>query len=142
MSRPAVSSAVRQMFRARSTLPAISSPVSCSSPTLNFSASFCHASYRTSAVSTSPAPARNIRARISKPCLSRAQPRSAFSSTTTTSAAQVTQNPRTGEDGNTLMVEISERAANVRAITPMQLLISVVAWFGAYCGNGVARAWL
>ncbi|KAL4818882.1 hypothetical protein BDW67DRAFT_145116 [Aspergillus spinulosporus] len=126
MSRPAVSSAVRQMLRACRALPAISSPVSCSNPTLNFSASFCHASYRTSAVSISPAPVRNIRLRTSKQCLSRAQPRSAFSSTTPTSAAQVTQNPRTGEDGNTLMVEISERAANVRAMAPMQPLFSVV----------------
>ncbi|KAL4749749.1 hypothetical protein BDW72DRAFT_177536 [Aspergillus terricola var. indicus] len=142
MSRSAMSLAVHQMFRARRALPALSSPVSCSSPTLNFAASFCHASYRTSAVSTSPAPARNIRPRISKPHLSRAQPRSAFSSTTITPAAQVTQNPRTGEDGSTLMVEISERAANVRAMTPMQPLFSVVAWVGAYCGNGVARAWL
>lgn len=117
MSRPAVSSAVRQMLRARRALPAIPSSVSCSRSTLNF-ASFCHASYRTLAVSTSPAPARNIRPRISKQCLSRTQPRSAFSSTTATSAAQVTQNPRTDEDGNTLMVEISERAANrLRQIT-------------------------
>ncbi|KAL3435912.1 hypothetical protein BDV09DRAFT_166447 [Aspergillus tetrazonus] len=125
MSRPAVSSAVRQMLRARRALPAIPSSVSCSRSTLNF-ASFCHASYRTLAVSTSPAPARNIRPRISKQCLSRTQPRSAFSSTTATSAAQVTQNPRTDEDGNTLMVEISERAANVREMISMQPLFSVV----------------
>ncbi|EAA57816.1 hypothetical protein AN5953.2 [Aspergillus nidulans FGSC A4] len=110
MSRPAVSSAARQMLWARRAVPA-TPHVSCSSPTLNF-ASFCHASYRTLAISTSPAPARNIRPRISKQFLSRTQPRSAFSSTTATSAAQVTQNPRTDDDGNTLMVEISERAAN------------------------------
>ncbi|CBF70495.1 HesB/IscA family protein [Aspergillus nidulans FGSC A4] len=116
MSRPAVSSAARQMLWARRAVPA-TPHVSCSSPTLNF-ASFCHASYRTLAISTSPAPARNIRPRISKQFLSRTQPRSAFSSTTATSAAQVTQNPRTDDDGNTLMVEISERAANrLRQIT-------------------------
>ncbi|KAL4998006.1 hypothetical protein BDV10DRAFT_77884 [Aspergillus recurvatus] len=142
MPRSELSSAVRRIFRVRPALRAISSPISCPSPTLGFSASFCHASYRTLAVSTSLAPTRNTPSRIPKSCLNRAPLSSAFSSTATTFAAQVTQNPRTGEDGNTLMVEISERAANVRTSSPMRCSFSVVALVGAYCGNGVARAWL
>ncbi|KAL4979875.1 hypothetical protein BDW66DRAFT_83481 [Aspergillus desertorum] len=118
MSRPALSSAVRRISRAHRAVPAISSPISCPSPTLNFSASFDHASYRTSAVLISVAPAWNTRPRVPKSYFNRAQPRSAFSSRATRSASQVTQNPRTGEDGNILMVEISERAANrLRQIT-------------------------
>ncbi|KAL4981719.1 hypothetical protein BDW68DRAFT_171996 [Aspergillus falconensis] len=140
MSRPALSSAVRRISRAHPAHPAFISPVSCPSPTLSFSASFCNASYRTPAVSIFSAPVRNTRFRLSRSYLNRAQPHSAFSSTATTSAAQVTQNPRTGEDGNALMVEISERAANVRTRIPMRSSFSVVALVGIYRGNGVARA--
>ncbi|RDW90727.1 HesB/IscA family protein [Aspergillus mulundensis] len=124
MSRPALSTATRRISRARPAHSAISSPVSCPSRTPGFSASFCHASYRTPAASIatstsiSPVSARITRPRTPKWHLNRAEPRSAFSSTALTSAAQVTQNPRTGEDGNTLMVQISERAANrLRQIT-------------------------
>ncbi|KAE8146114.1 hypothetical protein BDV25DRAFT_163161 [Aspergillus avenaceus] len=41
------------------------------------------------------------------------QNRCAFSSSTIRAATKVTQNPRTGEDGNPLTIEISPRAAEV-----------------------------
>ncbi|KAL4871883.1 hypothetical protein BDV12DRAFT_163289 [Aspergillus spectabilis] len=115
MSRLVLSSAARRISRPRprATVPAISSSV----PTLSFSASFCHSSYRTPAIL--PAPKRSPRVRStfdSAPqfCLRSTQQRSPFSSSAATPAAQVTQNPKVGEDGNTLMVEISARAAKVR----------------------------
>ncbi|BCS18162.1 HesB/IscA family protein [Aspergillus puulaauensis] len=125
MSRPVLSSAVRQISRprpARATFSARSSPVP--NPTPSFSASFCHSSYGTPTV-PSAARQRNSRVRCagdrtraSKTWLTAAQPRSAFSTSAPNSAPQVTQNPRAGEDGETLMVGISERAANrLRQIT-------------------------
>ncbi|KAL4911795.1 hypothetical protein BDW62DRAFT_207081 [Aspergillus aurantiobrunneus] len=126
MSRPFLSSAARRLSQhrpARSTVSAISSPVP--NPRLSSSASFCHSSYRTPTIPSTPK--RNSQARCAeygrpRSWFNAAQPCSAFSSSATMSAAQVTQNPRAGEDGNTLMVGISERAANVRSASPVVLM--------------------
>ncbi|KAL4875761.1 hypothetical protein BJY04DRAFT_201286 [Aspergillus karnatakaensis] len=110
MSRPAFSSAVRQLSRPRSSH---TSPL----PAPSFSASFCHASYRAPVVASTPKQTPRVRDSIRTvpwSCLKATQHRSPFSSSATKPAAQVTQNPRSGEDGNTLMVDISARAAKVR----------------------------
>ncbi|KAL4944618.1 hypothetical protein BDV06DRAFT_81909 [Aspergillus oleicola] len=121
MSRPALSSAARRLSRSR-TIVSISSPASSTStpsPSFSASRSICHSSYRTSTpTSTIATPRQNIRSqstvyRAPRSCLYATPPRSSFSTSARLRAAQVTQNPRTGEDGETLMVGISERAANV-----------------------------
>ncbi|KAL4965575.1 uncharacterized protein BDV14DRAFT_52547 [Aspergillus stella-maris] len=117
MSRPALSSAARQLSRSRSVIPVtkIASPAANSTPSFSASRSFCHSSYRTQipTIATSRRISQYQRApRAPRACLY-AAPRSQFSTSTRLHAAQVTQNPRTGDDGETLMVGISERAANV-----------------------------
>ncbi|KAL2834354.1 hypothetical protein BDW59DRAFT_46680 [Aspergillus cavernicola] len=150
MSHPIISSAVRQLSRpcsARATFSAISSPL----PTPSFSAPFCHSSQRTVTISSAPkrAPrARSTVQRYPQSYLNTAQC-SAFSSAAAKSAAQITQNPRVGEDGNNLMIGISERAASVRPTCPFILCVRLESpsWVestgfsgvGTYFSPGVAR---
>ncbi|KAL5343974.1 hypothetical protein BJX70DRAFT_5997 [Aspergillus crustosus] len=115
MSRPSLTSAVRRISRPRPR--ATVSGLTPSAPTLSSSASLCHSSYRTSA---SPATlnqssrARSNLYRVPRTCLITTQKCSPFSSSATRPAAQVTQNPRVDEEGKTLMMDISARAAKVR----------------------------
>ncbi|KAH8424515.1 HesB/IscA family protein [Aspergillus melleus] len=120
MSCPIVSSAARRLTRTPSR-PVISA-LSPSRPAWStFSARFCD--------SASPRPllpqivsqktqiSRNVSLRNATPFLT-PRHRRAFSASTVHRATQATLNPRTGEDGNTLMVEISPRAAErLREIT-------------------------
>ncbi|KAL2856621.1 hypothetical protein BJY01DRAFT_203155 [Aspergillus pseudoustus] len=116
MSHPILSPAVRRLSRPRSARAALSA-FSFPAPTLSFSAPFCHSSYRTAIAQTtskrSAAASPSTYSRFPRLSLTSVQPRSPFSSSTARPAAQVTQNPRTDDDGNTLMIGISERAANV-----------------------------
>ncbi|KAL4797140.1 hypothetical protein BDV19DRAFT_64556 [Aspergillus venezuelensis] len=147
MSRPALSSAVRQLSRSRYVTPVskIASPAANSAPSFSASRSFCHSPYRTQTptIATSRRISLPQKAhRYSRTCLY-AAPRSHFSTTARLRAAQVTQNPRTGDDGETLMVGISERAANVgSSISLLRDVLSCFAGVGAYtynaCGNGTA----
>ncbi|KAL4783392.1 hypothetical protein BJX76DRAFT_330030 [Aspergillus varians] len=143
MSRSILSSVARRISRphpACATASVISSPAPSPKPTLSFSASFCHSSYRTPAISSAPKRDPRVRCggyRSPQIWINAAQPRSAFSSSATTSAAQVTQNPRADEDGNTLMVQISERAANVRSINPVVFMRSFV----LYLLGWICRCW-
>ncbi|KAI9368823.1 hypothetical protein BJX61DRAFT_194937 [Aspergillus egyptiacus] len=117
MSRPFLSSAARRFSRpcpARATSPV---PSSLSAPS-------SHASRRTLAIQTTPKRTSRVRSifpQYQPSCLNTAEPRSPFSSSAANRAARVTQNPRTGEDGNTLMIDISPRAANVRSASPAPL---------------------
>lgn len=144
MSRPVLSSAVRQISRprpTRATFSALSSSVP--NPTPSFSASFCNSSYRTPTVPSAPRQRNSrvrcagYRTRTSTTWLNAVQPRSAFSTSAPTSAPQVTQNPRAGEDGETLMVGISERAANVRS----QTLLCLSGFLFSVCWRWRIRLW-
>ncbi|KAL3467046.1 hypothetical protein BJX64DRAFT_248755 [Aspergillus heterothallicus] len=118
MSHPALSLNVRRLSKPRSVRAAVTA-VSSPAQTLGFSAPFCYSAYRTAiahSVSRRGSNSRPNTSSIASPsCFKFVQPRSAFSSSAVRAAAQVTQNPRTDDDGNTLMIGISERAANVRA---------------------------
>ncbi|KAL4948958.1 hypothetical protein BDW69DRAFT_84721 [Aspergillus filifer] len=135
MSRPALSSAARQLSRPRSVVPVskIASPASTSTPSFSASRPFCHSSYRTQTptVATSRRTSQPQRAHIYPRTCLYAAPRSQFSTTARLRAAQVTQNPRTGDDGETLMVGISKRAANVGSsislLRDVQLVLRVSA---------------
>ncbi|KAL3474850.1 hypothetical protein BJX99DRAFT_230790 [Aspergillus californicus] len=114
MSHPIINIAVRRLSRPQATRATISA-VSFPGPTASLSASA--SSRRTFALSS--APKRTLRIHDSLLQCSRAylnprQPRSNFSSSAANPAPQVTQNPKVDDDGNTLMIGISERAANVR----------------------------
>ncbi|KAB8203395.1 hypothetical protein BDV34DRAFT_199477 [Aspergillus parasiticus] len=115
MSRSMLSSAARQLWRQRSPrtgVPAFSS----SKPRSSISASFSDSTPRRS-ISYAICESKTYRfssPRRSLAAFVRLQQRCAFSSTSTRPATKVIQNPRTGEDGNPLTIEISPRAAEVR----------------------------
>ncbi|KAJ0421749.1 hypothetical protein BJY00DRAFT_281662 [Aspergillus carlsbadensis] len=118
MPHPVLLSAVR-LSRPRAARAAVST---ASSPALalSFSAQFSHYSYRTAITRSTLKRSTEIRpstwSRAPRSSLTFGQTRSPFSSSAASPAAQVTQNPRTNDDGNTLMIGISERAANVRSV--------------------------
>ncbi|KAE8156075.1 hypothetical protein BDV40DRAFT_282256 [Aspergillus tamarii] len=116
MSRSILSSAARQLWRQhspRTGIPAfpsakprssISALLGDSTPRRLISYTICESKANRI---TSP--------RRSLPAFVRFQQRCAFSSSSIRPATKVLQNPRTGEDGNPLTIEISPRAAEVRS---------------------------
>ncbi|KAL4888974.1 hypothetical protein BDV59DRAFT_205691 [Aspergillus ambiguus] len=119
MSHPMLSSAVRRLSRPRT--PRSSFPAS--KPSRPSSASFCAATAHRQAcgpsfVSTMTPTSRRAPSWASVSPFAVPRHHRAFSSSPTSQATKVLQNPRTGDDGNTLMVEISPRAAErLRDIT-------------------------
>ncbi|KAI9934660.1 hypothetical protein ASPWEDRAFT_161291 [Aspergillus wentii DTO 134E9] len=131
MSRPMLSSAARQLSRqspasATSVISVSQCPrsFSTSRPALNFSASaFCASpSYRSVSsafgVSRKSPLSRNRFPQSSLSPFAAPRQRYAFSSSTVRSEAKVLQNPKTDDDGNSLLIDISSRAAErLREIT-------------------------
>ncbi|RAQ40734.1 iron sulfur assembly protein [Aspergillus flavus] len=119
MSRSMLSSAARQLWRQRSPRTGVSAFPS-SKPRSSISASFSDPTPRRS-ISYAICESKTNRLtspRRSLPAIVRLQQRCAFSSTSTRPATKVIQNPRTGEDGNPLTIEISPRAAErLREVT-------------------------
>ncbi|GMF77791.1 unnamed protein product [Aspergillus oryzae] len=119
MSRSMLSSAARQLWRQRSPRTGVSAFPS-SKPRSSISPSFSDSTPRRS-ISYAICESKTNRLtspRRSLPAIVRLQQRCAFSSTSTRPATKVIQNPRTGEDGNPLTIEISPRAAErLREVT-------------------------
>ncbi|PTU19320.1 hypothetical protein P175DRAFT_0297958 [Aspergillus ochraceoroseus IBT 24754] len=125
MSRLLLSSAVRRLSRPHPAYATVST-ISSSVPSLSFSASFSHSSHRLQ-ISPSSVPGNSPRvrdtpSRRSRIHLGTRQQCATFSSSTLRPAVQVTQNPRVDDEGNPLMISISERAAEVRS-TPFHIFI-------------------
>ncbi|PWY73680.1 hypothetical protein BO70DRAFT_341695 [Aspergillus heteromorphus CBS 117.55] len=122
MSRPVLSTAARRLSRPhvpRAAVSAFSSPA----PTLNFSASFCDSISQRAALRPFPRsrntlPQRTASSQQSALRFDAFQQRAAFSSSTVRPGAKVTQNPRVDDDGNELLINISDIAAErLREIT-------------------------
>ncbi|KAE8380720.1 hypothetical protein BDV26DRAFT_256869 [Aspergillus bertholletiae] len=116
MSRSMLSSAARQLWRQhspRAGVPAF--PSSKPRSSISVSASFGDSAPRRSISYTICESKRSqiVSPRRSLPAFVRLQQRCAFSSTSLRPATKVLQNPRTGEDGNPLTIDISPRAAEV-----------------------------
>ncbi|KAG2412400.1 hypothetical protein HFD88_009957 [Aspergillus terreus] len=121
MSRPILSSAARRLSRPPSSSVMRSGfpPSKLSRPS---SASFCAAASHRRAgpsIASTKAPiARGVSSWLSASSHTISRQHRAFSSSPISQATKVVQNPRTGDDGNTLMVDISPRAAErLREIT-------------------------
>ncbi|KAE8390797.1 hypothetical protein BDV23DRAFT_154383 [Aspergillus alliaceus] len=114
MSRSMLSSAARQLWRQQ--FPRRGVPVLPSSKTrLSISPSLGDSTPRRQ-LSYASCESKTIRLNTPRRTISpfmRVQQHCAFSSSSIRTATKVLQNPRTGEDGNPLMIDISPRAAEV-----------------------------
>ncbi|KAE8351777.1 hypothetical protein BDV28DRAFT_13385 [Aspergillus coremiiformis] len=142
MSRSILSAAARQLWRQqlpRPGVPAFPTPKS----RRTFSATFCE--YHSISIYASKT---TYSGRTNSPpkAVVHLQPRSAFSSSSLRPATKVLQNPRVGEDGNPLTIEISPRAAEVRPpllfLTSCSSFISLgiwgLCWTGAMLFSGTS----